>query len=161
MMMLADAIGASINLHSGSLAGSHVSVWGLGTSVQLDGIQRGESKWNVGGILPDIDVVWGQEETPELEAPPAEEQIWGEEKAMDWDFTVTHIEEWDPSKGSVIRNFPASETKIIGDKGVLIFNRDTGELTGGCGFPMQQTRLYTEHCSEIQALIIGYALLGC
>ena len=160
LVLMAEAKGASISLHAGSFSGSTAAVLHMGNDVQLDGIQRGESQWNVGGKLPSVDSVWGEDTTPEPEAPP-EQEIWGEAKADDWNFTVKHIEEWNSSKGSIRRDFPGVDTKMMGDKGILLYNRDEEKLFGGCGFPMQQKTLLAEDCSEIQALIIGYSLLGC
>ena len=160
-VLLADAKGAQINLYSGSYSGSKVNVWHLGNTVDLDGIQRGESKWNIGGVLPKTENVWGTEEDALELKEPTPENIWSQEKVSDWEFNLKHVEEWDPSKGSVSRNFPENEAQAFGDKGVLQFFRDTGEISSECMFPLSQEVIYSEHCSEIQSLIIGYSLMDC
>ena len=160
-VLLADAKGAQINLYSGNYSGSKVSVWHLNNSVDLDGIQRGESKWNVGGVLPKTDEIWeGEQETQELKEPTPE-TVWSQTKVSDWEFTLMHVEEWDPSKGSVSRNFPDNQTQALGDKGVVQFFRESEEIKSECSFPLQQKVIYSEHCSEVQSLIIGYSLMNC
>ena len=47
-----------MKLHTGQYAGSDVTVWHMGTDITLDAVQRGESRWNVGGKLPSQDNVW-------------------------------------------------------------------------------------------------------
>ena len=138
-----------------------MSVWHLNNSVDLDGIQRGESKWNVGGVLPKTDDIWeGEQETQELKEPTPE-TVWSQKQVSDWEFTLIHVEEWDPSKGSVSRNFPDNQTQALGDKGVVEFFRESGEIQSECSFPLQQKVIYSEHCSEVQSLIIGYSLMNC
>lgn len=160
-VLLADAKGPQINLYSGSYSGSKVSVWHLENTVNLDGIQRGQSKWNVGGVLPKADNIWGNEDEALAQKEEAIDNIWSQEKVSDWEFNLQHVEEWDPSKGSVSRNFPENEAQAFGDKGILQYLRDTGEITSECAFPLQQEVIYSEHCSEIQSLIIGYSLMDC
>ena len=160
-VLLADAKGAQINLYSGNYSGSSVSVWHIGETINLDGVQRGESRWNVGGILPKADNVWGSEDAALEQQEDVSQNIWSQEKISDWEFNLQHVEEWDPSKGSVSRNFPENEAQAFGDKGVLYFYRDSGEINAECMFPLRQETIYSEHCSEIQSLIIGYSLMDC
>ena len=55
LKLVAEATGATMKLHTGQYAGSDVTVWHMGTDITLDAVQRGESRWNVGGKLPSQD----------------------------------------------------------------------------------------------------------
>jgi TPR repeat protein len=161
--LLAGAKGATIDIHVGSHSGSTINIWHQSTNIQLDGIQRGDSQWNVAGKYPDATNVWGVDEpldhTQVVEEK--EEDVWGNEQMMDWNYTIQHVEEWDASKGSISRDFPGDLTKAIGDKAVIQYSRESERLFGQCGFVGGYTELYTEHCSDVQSLLLGYLLTDC
>ncbi len=162
LRLLAEATGANMQLHVGQYAGSKVTVWHLGNEVFLDTIQRGESRWNVGGKLPSQENMWTTgEELDHTKVEVETDDPWGEEQAMDWDVSIKHIEEWDASKGEISRDFPGEKTVMLGDKGIVNFARNDEVLFGQCGYFGNYPTLKVEHCSDIQALILGYVLMDC
>jgi hypothetical protein len=161
--LLAEATGATMQLHIGQYAGSTVSVWHQGNAIDLDGVQRGESRWNVGGKLPAQQDVWGIGELDHTKSVEQNEKddMWGEKQVMDWDFSIQHVEEWDASQGSVSRDFPGEISRAFGEKGVIQLSREDEILFGQCGFSGGNSSLFVEHCSDVQALLLGYVLMDC
>ena len=80
---------------------------------------------------------------------------------MDWDVSLTHIEEWDASKGEITRDFPGEVTLAMGNKGIIKYSRTEEVLFGQCGYVGGHTTLRTEHCSDIQSLMLGYLFMDC
>ncbi len=162
LRLLAEGSGATMQLHTGQYIGSTVTVWHLGNKTSLDGVQRGESRWNMGGKLPNQETVWETgEELDHTQTSDVQDDPWGAEQAMDWDLVVTHVEEWDPSKGEITRDFPGDKAVAFGDKGVIQYSRNTELLYGQCGYTGGYSTIKTEHCSDIQSLLLGYALMDC
>ena len=162
MQLVAEASGATMKLHSGHYVGSDVTVWHLGNTVVLDVIQRGESRWNIGGKLPNQKNIWQTgEELDHTQVTENTTDPWGADQAMDWDVSLTHIEEWDASKGEITRDFPGDVTLAMGDKGIIKYSRPEETLFGQCGYVGGHTTLRTEHCSDIQSLMLGYLFMDC
>ena len=162
LQLVAEATGATMKLHSGQYAGSDVTVWHIGTDIALEGVQRGESRWNIGGKLPSQEQVWQTgEELDHTTVEKEQSDPWGADQAMDWSVSLTHIEEWDSSKGEITRDFPGDVTLAMGNKGVLKYTREEDQLFGQCGYFGGYPILRTEHCSDVQALTLGYLLMDC
>ena len=162
LQLVAEATGATMTLHSGQYAGSAVTVWHIGTDIALDTVQRGESRWNVGGQFPSQEQVWQTGEELDHTAVKTEDvDPWGADQAMDWNVSLTHIEEWDSSKGEITRDFPGDVTLAMGEKGILKYTREEEQLFGQCGYFGGYSILKTEHCSDVQALTLGYLLMDC
>lgn len=160
--LVAEATGANMKLHAGRYAGSDVTVWHLGTDISLDVVQRGESTWNVGGKRPSQENVWQTgEELDHRSVQSEESDPWGDEQVMDWNISLKHIEEWDSSKGEITRDFPGDATLAMGDKGILQYSRSMEQLYGQCGYTGGHSILRTEHCSDVQSLILGYLMMDC
>ena len=49
----------------------------------------------------------------------------------------------------------------MGKKGVLKYSREEEQLFGQCGYFGGYPILRTEHCSDVQALTLGYLLMDC
>lgn len=130
----------------------------------------GASKWVVSGQNSDSAEAhpWGESEQPLAEVDD-DGPIWGStvpsiwESAADWTWSLTHEEHWPTNTKGSFRIEKGSQAQMKSEIGIVTFDRDSELLSvlSGCPFTVPREKLYTEHCSEIQALITGSLLMKC
>jgi uncharacterized protein len=130
----------------------------------------GASKWVVSGQNSDSAEAhpWGESVQP-LAETDNDVPIWGStvssiwESASDWTWSLIHEEHWPTNTKGSFRTEKGSQAQMKSDIGILTYDRDSELLRvlSGCPFTVPREKLYTEHCSEIQALITGALLMKC
>ena len=172
--LLAEVSGAQFYIYIGNHRNQDVLADHDRDEITTQGnMNIGQSYWRVSGqnLQTKTDQSWGElTEAPSSSDVPSD-LIWGETEATnelwqqgaDWSSSLVYEVRWPTTQSGSFRQDTNGTSTISGADGRVQYSRneETLQVDSGCGFVVPRAVLFTEHCSEVQALMAGYLLLDC